>query len=324
MTLTAKLHIWLLKRVSQEKSVTLSSRGIYILPTKEGVIFALLILLMLSAAINFNNSLIFFCTFLLAGMGIISMHMTQQNLLNLKFSIAHVKAVFSGQALSLPLIIHHAEQTQNKKNTTRYSIAIQFSKAVSPAKELTDVRSDENSQVLLSTLSSQRGHYQLEPITISTLYPLGLFRAWTNIQLDCDAIVYPKPSDAFEHTSNQGSNSEGQTDKGRGFDDFSGFKSYQRGESLKHIHWKAYAREQGLLTKTFSGANNNEYWLDWNDLSGDNELRLSQLCRLIIDAEKQGDRYGLVLPGTTLPIQRGQKHYQQCLKSLALFRQADV
>lgn len=336
MKILTKLQNWLLKRVSHKDSALLLSRDIYILPTREGIIFALIVLVMLSAAINFNNSLVFFCTFLLAGIGIISMHMTQQNLLNLEFSIAHVKPVFCFQNISLPLVIDqssHLLKTNkpNKlnKNLTKYSIAIGFSDTQNHSsssdlkealKELVDIPHNEKKLLQLSTATSQRGLFDLPPITISTRFPLGLFRAWTNIQLNNDAIIYPTPANKFIHNPQNGTNSEGQGVKGRGFDDFSGFKSYQKGESLKHIHWKAYAREQGLLSKTFTGGNNHEYWLDWNELSGDTETKLSQLCRLIIDAEVQGDRYGLILPANTVKISQGQLHQHQCLKSLAMFQ----
>jgi len=318
MKILAKLQKWLLKRVSHKDSAILNSADIYILPTREGLLYAIITLLLLSAAINFNNSLIFFFTFLMAAIGIISMHMTQQNLLNLSFSIAHVKPVFCFQNLHIPLLISQA----SKKNNTlkKFSIAVQFAHHENNSQEiLTDVPCDESASVALNSLGNQRGAHSLAPLIISSRYPLGLFRAWTNIQLNNDAVVYPKPAQTFAHSPSHGTSSEGQGIKGQGFDDFSGFKSYQTGESLKHIHWKAYAREQGLLSKTFTGGNSHKYWLDWNDLSGDIENRLSQLCRLIINAEEQGDQYGLILPDSSINISQGTIHYHQCLKALAMY-----
>lgn len=319
MTLLTQLKSWLLKRVVHQDSALLNSKSIYILPTREGIIFAILILITLAAAINFNNSLVFFFTFLLSGIGLISMHMTQQNLLGLQFSITHIKPVFCYQTLSLPLVVKHLSSNHSMaEKLSNYSIAVQFSDTLLP--ELIDVPCQDKILLHLSRATIQRGPFELSPITISSSYPLGLFRAWANIQLKCDAIVYPNPAPPFSHKPQSGSDSEGQGDKGRGFDDFSGFKTYQTGESLKHIHWKAYAREQGLLSKTFSGANNHEYWLNWNELSGDIEHRLSQLCRLIIDAEAHGDRYGLMLPDKTINISQGESHQHQCLKALAMYQ----
>ena len=318
MKLLAKLQRWLLKRIYREDCATLTAGRIYILPTREGLIYALLILVMLAAAINFNNSLVFFFTFLMAAVGVISMQMTQQNLIGLQFSIAHVKPVFCGQNLNLPLSIAQSESAATTRTKANYSIAIQLTHHLSE-KKLADVYHNEKTLLQLSSHTEQRGRFELPPLNVSTRYPLGLFRAWANMELNCDAIIYPQAAAQANHEPQSGSDSEGQGSKGRGFDDFSGFKSYQPGESLKHIHWKAYAREQGLLTKTFTGSNNREYWINFSELSGDIEKKLSRLCRLILDAEQRGDRYGLVLPNTSINVNQGQTHQHQCLKALALF-----
>lgn len=312
------LQKWLIKRIQREESATLTAKRIYILPTREGIIFAILVLILLAAAINFNNSLIFFFTFLLAGMGIISMHMTQNNLLNLQCSIAHVSPVFCHQTLNLPIILQHQQKNTEQHNKDYYSIAIELNQHDAL---FADVPDNEKSILHLSTPSSRRGHFKLPVVTISSRYPLGLFRAWSNVKLTSNAIVYPQQLINNTYQPHSGSESEGQSPQGRGFDDFSGFRTYQMGDSLKHIHWKAYAREQGLLCKTFSGSNNHEYWLNYNELSGDIEARLSQLCYLIVQAELCGDRYGLVLPRQSINISSGQAHQHQCLKTLALFQQ---
>lgn len=334
MNILTNLQNVLLKRIHREDYATLTSGRIYILPTREGIIYAIMILVMLAAAINFNNSLVFFFTFLMAGIGIISMHMTQQNLLGLQFSIGHVKPVFCFQNLNIPLTITQSDDNSTKNflftnRLSNYSIAIQLQEQTtvkstlsSPAllKTLIDVLHHETTVLQLSSPTLKRGYFELPFLTVSTRFPLGLFRAWSNIILNSNALVYPEPVSQVDYKAQNGSDSEGLGTQGRGFDDFSGFKSYQPGESLKHIHWKAYAREQGLLSKTFSGSNNREYWIDWSELSGAVEHRLSQLSRVIIDAESRGDRYGLVLPGTTIRINQGLTHQHRCLKALALYK----
>lgn len=320
----SKLQKWLLNRIHREETAVLSSDRIYILPTREGIIFSLLIISLLAAAINFNNSLVFFFTFLMAGVGIIAMYMTQQNLLNLQFSIAHVKPVFCHQNLNLPLIIQQLSNPGVKSSPVKYSIAVQLINADSKPSEqdlslLTDVEGNDKSTLQLHSPAVQRGHFSIPGLTVSSRYPLGLFRAWANIKLKSNAIVYPKPMKKTIYEPDNGSGSDAESIKGRGFNDFSGFKAYQRGESLKHIHWKAYAREQGLLCKNFSGASHEEYWLDFNELSGNVETRLSQLCYLIIRAEQSDDRYGLKLGHKNISINQGQTHQHQCLKALALY-----
>jgi uncharacterized protein (DUF58 family) len=109
-------------------------------------------------------------------------------------------------------------------------------------------------------------------------------------------------------------------DQGIGSDDFAGLRGFRSGDSLKHIHWKALARQQGLQTKLFGGDRNEQLWLDWRMLEGlDTEHRLSQLCRWVIEAERQGMEYGLWLPDQSIDPDRGQSHQRRCLKALALF-----
>jgi uncharacterized protein (DUF58 family) len=316
MHLVETLQRWLLKRVSKQDSVTLSAGNIYILPTREGLIFAFLILIMLSAAINFNNSLIFFITFLLTGVGIISMLMTQRNLLDLNFSISHVQSVFCYEVLHIPLNISQYKISKHAK--------LSIATTLDGHCEITDIHPHDTTLVRLTFASHKRGHANLPPFEISSIFPLGLFRAWANIDLNSDAIVYPKPAKNFSYHPETGTDSEGQGEKGRGFDDFSGFKTYQAGESLRQIHWKAYAREQGLLSKIFSGSNTRDYWIRWNELSShDTEQKLSQICRLLINAEQRGDRYGLELPSQTFTIDQGYQHQHRCLKAIALMNSSN-
>src|ERR1700733_14381744 len=66
--------------------VTLHRRRLYILPTRTGMAFGLLLLLMLIAGLNYANSLALLTTFLLAGLALVAMHACHRNLLGLKLA----------------------------------------------------------------------------------------------------------------------------------------------------------------------------------------------------------------------------------------------
>jgi uncharacterized protein (DUF58 family) len=103
-------------------------------------------------------------------------------------------------------------------------------------------------------------------------------------------------------------------------DDFVGQREYARGDSPRHINWKAAARGQGWHTKQFGGGEPLAVWLDWAATNGpDTEARLSTLCRWVLDAEQRGMRYGLRLPGCRIEPSQGADHQHECLKALALF-----
>jgi uncharacterized protein (DUF58 family) len=111
------------------------------------------------------------------------------------------------------------------------------------------------------------------------------------------------------------------TDRGHGQEDFAGLRQYHQGDSPRHIAWKAAARDQGLLTKQFTGRAETELWLDWAQLPPQMgiEDRLSHLARWVLDAHAAGLAYGLRVPGTSVEPATGEAHRERCLETLALF-----
>ena len=90
----------------------------------------------------------------------------------------------------------------------------------------------------------------------------------------------------------------GLQDLNMGDEDFAGLRPYRRGDPPRHIHWKTYAREQGLHVKLFTGTGVTTQYFDFDLLPAgmDVEDRLSQLCRWILDADIEAHNYGLRLP----------------------------
>ena len=93
---------------AESGTITLNQRRVYIVPTRSGFVFALILLAMLFGAINYQNSLAFALTFLLAGLAIVSMVHAVRNLYRLRIQAGHPRATFAGVAavlggaLSLP------------------------------------------------------------------------------------------------------------------------------------------------------------------------------------------------------------------------------
>jgi uncharacterized protein (DUF58 family) len=110
-----------------------------------------------------------------------------------------------------------------------------------------------------------------------------------------------------------------------GDEDFAGLRTYVTGDAMPRIAWKAFAREQGLQVKQFSAFQGHSLWLDWSQLSNFAlERKLELLTRWVLDAEAQGLRYGLRLPGRELQPAQGQLHRADCLRALALYGLAEI
>ena len=155
---------------------------------------------------------------------------------------------------------------------------------------------------------------------IQTFYSVGLFRAWSWVDLDVSTVVYPRPIPAGPVGTTPSTNDDGDVLVSDGIQDFYGLREYQNADSPKHIAWKSYARTDELLTKQYAAYADRRVWLTWDSLPGlDREARLSHLCYWCVQLSKTNDEYGLRIPGVEIEPGRGQAHRDKVLKELSLF-----
>ena len=293
------------------KRVTLNHRRIFILPTKRGLGFVVLITLLLLIAFIYNNNLAYLLSFLLASVFFVTILHTFKSLAGLVLSQGQSQAVFYGDPAGFEILIENSSKQQRFNLQARLENTINFTLAADDTKRFT-----------LYAESLKRGWQSIDTVTLSSTYPLGFFKAWSPLHFSAKLLVYPKPSNIEqpfpEAEGGQLSRLKNVSAK-KGSDDFYGLKEYQSGDPIKHIHWKAFAKGQGLFSKQYDGDNLTELWLNYDQTPGHNvDERLSQLCRWIIDAEKQGLRYGFQIPGVKIEPNHGIAHYEKCLKALAL------
>jgi len=289
--------------------MVLNHRRIFILPTQRGMGFAVLIILLMLIAFVYNNNLAYLLAFLLASIFFITILHSFKALSGLNLQQGQGKAIFAGEAAGFDIYVN------NPTNSERYNLQIELEKSVG-----FDIKPRSKVPVTLYSATYKRGWHEAGKVTISSTFPLGLFRAWSPIRFDLKVLVYPKPAaleSPFPETS------AGQIQYGnnkKGVDDFYGLQEYQSGDPIRHIHWKAFAKGIGLFSKQYGGESSAEIWLDYDYAYGHNvEERLSQLCRWVIDAERLGIRYGFALPGLKLSPDNGLTHYRKCLEAMALF-----
>ena len=320
LTLRTYLSNWLFRPKGPEAGpIILTQRRVFILPTRYGIIFGFLLLLMLTGSINYSLSLGYVLTFLLGTMGIISILHTFRNIAGLSIRPGKSNPVFSGQNACFTICL------ENMSKVNRHSIALQLTNNPVSLPRYYDVQTKEITFAKIILPTPRRGLLAPGKVTLFTTFPLGIFRAWSYVELDMHCIVYPNPRsiDTTPPTPSLQSTESG-IEYGIGTDDFIGLRPYHTGDSRRDIAWKVLAREQGLQVKQFSGSAQTELWLDWEDplitkYEMKTERMLSQLTRWVLDAEVRGLSYGLRLPGKTIMPASGDLHQHKCLETLALF-----
>lgn len=178
----------------------------------------------------------------------------------------------------------------------------------------------EEAKVRMEVAGLVRGRVHIDTLQARSLYPLGLFEGRRRLDFAVEGLVYPKPSGDrnFPESGSLGSRSEGSA--GRGGDDFAGVRGYVAGESQRHIDWKAVARGQPLMVKQFLGGGEERLDFSWDDLPHlQPEARLSQICLWVLEAERAGLSYRVMLPNWSSPTDAGTLHQRQCLRALALY-----
>lgn len=345
-------------RAPESGEVHLGQRRVYIVPGSPGFAYALMLMLLFIGSINYNLSLGFGLTFLLAACGVVDMHLSFRNLAWLDLSPGRTGSVFAGEQALFEIHL------MNRRPYDRHAIWVNFednaqdipasktrqgkpdSKAPGsntastppdahssrpdsaphhPA-QACDIDANGRTTLVLSTPARQRGYLQAPRIRLQAHFPLGLLRTWAYWRPAMQVLVYPWPEpDAppLPHTGTQRANGRGNA----GQDDFAGVRHYQPGDPQKHLAWRQIARldpELGgqLVSKQFEGGGDSDLLLDFASLPAGMplEARLSRMTRWVLEAERLGAPYAFRLGAQEFDSASGEAHLHACLQALALYQ----
>jgi uncharacterized protein (DUF58 family) len=309
--LAARSRAWARQRQGSDKlQAELHARRIYILPTRAGLVYGAIVFLLLISSMNFSNNMGFALTFLLTGIGLVSMQHCQRNLARLRLGLTDTQACFAGERAGFLL------RFANPTPAPRWQLQVGWDKQPGQALK---IAGESCADLTLQHETRARGRMQAPRIRISSVFPLGLFRAWAWVHLDASAIVWPQPAAHAVPVGGAGQDHTAFNARQPAGDDLSGVRDYQYGDSPRRIDWKALARSGELRVREYQDGGVAKTWLDWDALEGhDTETRLSILTRLALDAEAEGLIWGLRMPGRIVQADTGTPHLHGCLDLLAL------
>ena len=315
------LDRWLFRVGAPETGeVYLHQRRVFIIPSRSGLAFGLMLVVLFIASINYNLSLGFGLTFLLGACAVVDIHLTFRNLAHLHLAPGRVRPVYAGEEAQFEL--HLA----NRGKSDRYAIWLGFTGAGLPdVQQPLDIPATASRTAVVGLGTTQRGWRAAPRVRLQTRFPLGLLRAWSYWQPAMRVLVYPCPETDAPPLPLAGSG-EADGSGGAGHDDFAGIRAYQSGDSLRQLAWRQIARMDGqhgapLVSKHFEGGAAAELVLDFTLLpvSLDLETRLSRMTRWVLEAETRGLPYAFRLGHINLAPALGPAHQASCLQELALY-----
>lgn len=310
--LNGRAAAWVRRRQGEDRlPLELGRRRVYILPTRAGAGFAAMLLAMLAAGLNYANSLALLLSFVLAGFLVVAMNLCHRNLNGLRVIAAGVEPVFAGERPRVALTV------ENPAALPRHALRLD---AADGTRASASVHAASLNRLDLSMQPVARGVHPLDRLRISTDFPFGLFRAWSWLHLPLEVVCYPAPAGNRRPPAAPEARETGQRPSDSGREEWRGLRPFRTGDSPRQVAWKAYARGLPLLVKEYGGTAADALELDYDSLEGLSlEPRLGQLSRWVLDAEAEGGRYGLRLPGLRLEVGRGAAHRTACLEALARF-----
>jgi uncharacterized protein (DUF58 family) len=315
--LRRRMQRWIRKRQGPDSlPLTLARRRLYILPSGSGVGFGMLLVVMMIAGLNYANSVALFLTFLLIGFTLVTMHQCHRNLLGVQLVGATAQPTFAHREGTLSLIF------ANSAAAARFRIAAGVGDAPLTA---ADLPANGVGRIELSVPALERGIVQIDRLHLITTHPFGLFRSWTWVHAPIEMLVYPRPHGTLPMPADHGARAGVRSLTSSGSDEWLGLRPFRDGDSPRQVDWKAYARDAPLLVKEYSAAGAELRLFDFTTLGNLGvEAQLEQLARWVVDAESNGERYGLKLPNQLIRADRGPEHRHQCLAALAMFGLEDA
>jgi uncharacterized protein (DUF58 family) len=291
--------------------VVLRHSRIYILPTGRGWTMIGTIVVMLLASLNYRLSLGIGVTFVLSGLMAASLLHTFRNLAGIEVTPLSAGESFAGGTAPFTLALHGGA-------IARAMIAL----AARGTRSSGDVPAGAALTVTLHVEARERGRLPLGRITLSSEYPLGLWRGWAYVHFPLSGVTYPA-AEIGAPPLPAGAGGIDARAAGRGEDaDLAGLREYQHGDAPQRVAWKAVARGAGWYTKEFEGTGGSgPLELAWSALPAElsTEARLSRLTAWVLAAERSARPFALSTPTVQLPCKQGGEHRRNALTALALF-----
>lgn len=290
--------------------ITLRHERIYILPTQRGLAFLGVVLVMILASMNYGLNLGYALSFMMVGLFASCLLSTYLNLTQLRVQSATAIDAFPGQSLDFSITLSET------RKRTRHSITV----AADNVFDQVDISANNSNVAVLRVKAQERGIFNLGRVTLSSDFPLGLWRGWGYVHAPITAFVYPKPETTPPTLTNDNAE-QGDSASIRSDDrEYSELKRYQKTDSLSSVAWKHVAKGAGWYSKEFEPEHKNTTSvIRWSDTAklANTEDRLSRMCAWVKDAESSNTPYSFEMPGVTKHQQHGPDHQQECLRTLA-------
>ncbi len=281
--------------------------------TRAGALYIALTLLLGFAAVNTGNNLLYLLVSALLGFMAISGLLGQQNLQRLEVRFFPANELYAATASAVEV-----ELLNRRKWLPAFLICVETD---STAAQFPVLAATVKQRRKISLTLPLRGYQSLPTVRITSRFPINFFVRSRHLQLEQQVLVFPRPLAGDLPAGATESRQNRQEDLAQMGAD-GGLRSidnYREGDPLKSIHWKHSARHEDYKVKRLHRLGAPSLLLDFAELPGSVEEKLSRCTYLINHHARQQQAIGLRLPERSFSPAIGSAHRHKLLTELALY-----
>lgn len=218
--------------------------------SREGWYYLGVLLFILGGAILRNVNLLYVLAGTLIGPLLLNWRLAMQDLLGIQVQRRLPSTLSAGETLTFEYDVANVRNTFARMLVIEdwlLPLDVPHRRKVGSRGVAVEVPPGQTRVAICRWFAPRRGRYRLGPIRISTRFPLGLVRAHYYLRDSQDILVLPRigrlsPQWSAILAGAMAGDQSRATTKGLTEGDYFGLRPWQRGDSLRWIHWRTTAR----------------------------------------------------------------------------------
>ncbi len=294
-------------RRAEALPVTLHRRHIYVLPTRFGLAFGVLLAIMLLGALNYGNNPALLLTCVLGAAAWMSLFAGFRTLSGLSLLDIGAPPCHAGDALRVTCRFAVDDRARPSLRLGRGDAEVAFA-----------LPAQSSGTATVEMPAMTRGWFRPGRLKIWSDQPLGLFVVWSWVHPDVALLVYPAIEQDAPPWPRFGGEDGSRIASG-GDGELAGLRDYRVGDRPRLIAWKASARQDKLLSRESERRSGDVVAFTHAALAPlDHESRIRRLTAWVVAADDAGLTWRLDLPDQIIGPSQGSAHRHACLRALAL------
>jgi uncharacterized protein (DUF58 family) len=224
--------------------------------TRDGWIFFGGLAIVVSAAINTNNNLLYMVMSALASVVILSVFLSGLNFRRVAFEVQVPDRCFAGEGFPMTIIVRNFKRVFPTLSLFTESFDAGKDIALAPGQKplyFALAKPHGRTTEVRTVVTPRRGHFSIGPIRAASRYPFGFLMRERAFQTKATGIAFPAllpPEDA--HLGAPDAHGSGlHFTRGFGYELYT-IRDYVPSDSARSVHWKASAKTATLKTREYA------------------------------------------------------------------------